>query len=196
MKFRIACFLVLVTVLGCNRQPDAVPKPRAFPKVEYPERTLTQFSDSDCPFTFSYPDYMEIDKDKSFFGETPIHPCWFDLSVPSLNARIHCSYYEVNDKKSFNELVADAFRIANKINQRSNYMDEIRVGNQQGTGGLILEFQGPAASPMHFFLSDTLNHFFKASLYYNTKVQPDSLAPITEFIKSDIAGMINSFEWQ
>ncbi len=196
MKSSTVLALVAVLLVGCNSKPDAVPKPRAFPRVDYPERNLTIFNDDDCPFTFVYPDYMEPEKETSFLGETPVHPCWFDLAVPSLNARIHCSYYEVSDRKSFNELVADAFRIANKINQRSNYMDEIRVGNEQGTGGLILEFQGPAASPMHFFLSDTVNHFFKASLYYNTKVQPDSLAPITEFIKSDLAGVINSFEWK
>jgi len=70
------------------------------------------------------------------------------------------------------------------------------VGNKNGVEGLIMEFTGPAASPMHFYLSDTTEHFLKGSLYFNTQARPDSLAPVTEFIKTDIAGIINSFSWQ
>ena len=196
MLIRVFSILIVSLVLACGSGPDPIPKPRAYPRVLFPERAETSLSESDCPFTFDYPDYFSLEEEKAFFGEESAHPCWFDLYSEELNARIHCSYYEIDKGKSFDQLVADAFRIANKINQRSNYMDEIRVGNEHGAGGLILEFQGPAASPMHFFLTDSVNHFFKASLYYNTKVQPDSLAPITEFIKSDIAGIINSFEWR
>lgn len=188
--------LVLAVLAGCTGTPDAIPRPRAFPRIIYPDRVPVSLSETACPFTFQYSDYFTVELDKSFFGEDPMHGCWFDLYSEAFDARLHCSYYPIDQGKSFDELVADAFRIANKINQRSNYMDEIAVANEQGAGGLILEFQGPAASPMHFFLTDSTNHFFKASLYYNTKVRPDSLAPITEFLKADIAQIVNSFKWQ
>ncbi len=183
-------------LFGCSSAPDAVPKPRAYPKVIYPERNYIEFSDSDCPFSFRYPDYIAVEKQTSFLGAAPSDPCWFDLVLPPFNARIHCSYIPVSDKNPLDDLVQDAFTIANKINQRSNYMDEIRIGNAQGVTGLILEFQGPAASPMHFYLTDSTNHFLKGSLYFNSKVRPDSLRPIAEFIKVDIAEMLNSFSWQ
>jgi len=194
---RISLCLVLVLVFfSCNNAPDAVPKPRAYPKIIYPKRQYITFEDLDCPFSFRYPDYFKIEKQVSFLGETPSNPCWFDLVATSFNARIHCSYVPVSTENTLDELVRDAFTIANKINQRSNYMDEIRVGNAQGVNGLVLEFQGPAASPMHFYLTDSIDHFLKASLYYNSKVRPDSLRPITEFIKIDIAEILNSFSWQ
>ena len=131
-----------------------------------------------------------------FFGEAPASPCWFDLSVPALNARIHFSYHPLRDAETLDDLIQDAFTIANKINQRSNYMDEIRVRNAQGVGGLIMEFQGPAASPMHFYLTDSTRHFVKAALYYQAEVRPDSLAPVNEFLKQDLADVINSFRWR
>jgi gliding motility-associated lipoprotein GldD len=195
MRFS-ACLILTLLIFACNQVPDAVPKPRAFPKIIYPERRYIEFKDSDCPFSFRYPDYFKIEKQTSFLGGTPSHPCWFDLVLTTFNARIHCSYVPVSDVNPLDALVRDAFTIANKINQRSNYMDEIRVGNAQGVTGLILEFQGPAASPMHFYLTDSTDHFLKASLYYNSKVRPDSLRPVTEFIKVDIAEMLNSFSWQ
>jgi len=183
-------------LFGCNNAPDAVPKPRAYPKVVYPDRHYIEFKDSDCPFSFRYPDYFKIEKQTTFLGTTPSDPCWFDLVAASFDARIHCSYIPVSAEDPLNDLIRDAFTIANKINQRSNFMDEIRVRNAQDVSGLVLEFQGPAASPMHFYVTDSTAHFLKASLYYNSKVRPDSLKPITEFIKIDIAELLNSFSWQ
>lgn len=190
------CLFVVLLLLGCNGAPDAVPKPRAFPRIIYPDRNYINFNDADCPLSFRYPDYFEIEKQSTYLGLVSSGACWFDLVAKPFNARIHCSYIAVSDDNPLDVLVRDAFTIANKINQRSNYMDEIRVGNAQGVSGLILEFQGPAASPMHYYLTDSTSHFIKASLYFNSKVQPDSLKPITEFIKADIAEMINSFSWQ
>ncbi|RLD21602.1 MAG: hypothetical protein DRI69_03560, partial [Bacteroidetes bacterium] len=154
MRTSIGLVLFLIFI-GCNNPPDAIPKPRAYPKITYPKREYVAFEDSDCPFSFRYPDYFKIEKQTSFLGETPSNPCWFDLVATGFNARIHCSYVPVTDENPLDVLVRDAFTIANKINQRSNYMDEIRVGNAQGVSGLVLEFQGPAASPMHFYLTDS-----------------------------------------
>jgi gliding motility-associated lipoprotein GldD len=186
---------ILISVTcSCRNDTAAVPKPRAYPRVEYPQRAYSTFTDPVCPFVFEYPSYAEVAFETSFFGQSPLHQCWFDLVVPSLNARIHCSYLPVGER--FSTLVQDAFTMANKINQRSNYMDEIRVSNAQGVQGLIMDFKGPAASPMHFYLTDSTTHFFKAALYFNAPVRPDSLQPVSAFIKEDIAHLINTFYWK
>ena len=193
---RILCLLMAATFLHCGDGSDAVPKPHAYPRIEFPERNTIPFDLTDCPFTFDFPDYFEVRKETSFFDEPLDKVCWFDLVSDEFNAQIHCSYYQVGVEKSFDKLVSDAFNIANRINQRSNYMDELRLANAQGVSGLALEFTGPAASPMHFYLTDSTTHFFKASLYYDARVVPDSLRPVTDFIKYDIAGIINSFRWE
>jgi len=59
-----------------------------------------------------------------------------------------------------------------------------------------MEFTGRAASPLQFFLTDSTNHFLKASLYFNSKVNPDSIAPIAEFVKVDVAELINTLKWE
>lgn len=188
-----ACVAGMV-LMGCKSDTDAVPRPRAYPRVDYPERDYTTFTSVDCPFSFEYPTYAEIVYETSFFDQAPLHKCWFDLVIAPLNARIHCSYIPLEGQ--FTKLVDDAFKIANRINQRSNYMDEIRVANAQGVHGLIMDFKGPAASPMHFYLSDSTQHFFKAALYYNAPVRSDSLEPVSQFIKEDIARLINTFNWK
>jgi hypothetical protein len=58
-----------------------------------------------------------------------------------------------------------------------------------------LEFSGSAASPLHFYLTDSTDHFLKASVYYQSSVIPDSLAPITEFLREDLAMIINTLNF-
>lgn len=196
------CVLALVLSLlqfvgsGCLEKDARIPKPRAYPRVTYPARNYVTFREVECPVTFQFPDYMHVIRRENFFNEKPAHPCWFDLDAPALGAKIHCSYYDITAEKSFDVLVADAFKIADQINQRANYMDEIRMANEHGVGGLLMEFSGSAASPLHFYLTDSTTHFLKASLYFQSKVVPDSLAPITSFLREDLAIIINSMTFE
>lgn len=196
MGIILVASMCVIAIAGCSDGRVRVPKPRAYPRVVFPERVYTQFEMEDCPLAFQYPEYMTIVKRENFFDNKPAHPCWFDLDAPALGARIHCSYYPVSSAKSFSELVTDAFRMADRINQRANYMDELRIGNAQGVSGLLMEFAGSAASPLHFYLTDSTQHFLKASLYFQSKVIPDSLAPITDFLREDLAVMINSMTFR
>lgn len=178
---------VIVVMIACqDRMPT--PKPRAYPRVEFPERVYVQYDTTGCPFAFRYPDYGEIRYKEE--------DCWFDLYMPVFNARLHCSYLPLKNKEEHADLVRDAFVIATKINEKANYMEESRIRNPQGVRGLLLNWSGPAASPVHFFMSDTTQHFFKAALYFDSRVQPDSLAPMVSFIKQDLDTLMRSFEWR
>jgi len=183
-------FLLLAysfAIVACEHSTGS-PKPRAYPKVEYPDRKYVEYADPGCPFRFEYPQYAEI-KMKN-------EKCWFDLFMPSFNARLHCSYIPIENRAKFDDLVDDAFVIAQKINERANFMEEVQVKNQHGVSGLALHWKGPAASPVHFFMTDTTQHFFTAALYFDSKVNPDSLEPIAKFIQKDIDNMIGTFEWK
>src|SRR5688572_18816276 len=115
---KILSFLILLCLFSC-KEPQGLPKPRAYPRVEYPERAYTTYDTAGCPFTFQYPEYAEIKiKDEK---------CWFDLFMPAFNARLHCSYLPVYNRDEFDELIIDAFEIAKRINDRANYMEESRI---------------------------------------------------------------------
>jgi gliding motility-associated lipoprotein GldD len=187
IKRMIGIVTVVAFIVACGEKAST-PRPRAYPLVEYPERAYTTYDTTACPITFRYPSYGEIKYKKE--------NCWFDIYMPVFNARLHCSYVPLQNKAEHAELVRDAFVIAGKINEKANYMEESRIRNPQGVNGLLLNWTGPAASPVHFFLSDSTNHFFKAALYFDSRVQPDSLAPMVTFIKQDIDSLIASFNWK
>lgn len=186
----IRIIIAVVVCLGLNAcdKKGPAPKPRAYPRIEYPAKEYKEFNIEQCPFTFQLPTYAEVREREE--------PCWFDLYMPTFQARLHCSYIPVNSTTEFEDLVLDAFTIASKINERANYMKESRIKNAQGVEGLAMTWTGPAASPVHFFLSDTSKHFFKAALYFDSKVQVDSLAPIVSFLQEDIDHMIRTFSFK
>ena len=172
------------------------PKPRGFPKVEYPEKNYVPFEANYCNFIFERPEYSIIQQDTLFFDEKPIHSCWFDVFIPQFDARIHCSYYPIDEVNNFDKLTNDAFVMANKHNLKANYIDDLVIRKPNGIGGIVFNIEGPVASSFQFYLSDTTSHFFRGALYFNTQARPDSLKPVIEFVKTDIMHMINTFEWE
>lgn len=172
------------------------PKPRMYPRIIYPDIKYRDFNTSFCPFTFQYPDYWSVEKDTSFFGEKPMHECWFNLQMECFHGTIHCSYYDIGKKEDLTKYLKDAYRMAREHQIKANYIDEIPIGKPGGVSGILYNIEGPSASPFQFYLTDSTTHFFRASLYFNTQTRPDSLMPITDFVKKDIMVMLNSFEWK
>lgn len=195
---RLYVWLMVISVIhfGCSDQASDSPRPRAYPKVHYPEYNWVEFNDRDCPFTFRYPDYMEIRKDKDFFGAAPPHDCWLDLHIPAFGADIHCTYSPIKNYNAFQMMVQDAFRFANEQNRRANYIEDFKIQLPNGVGGMAFNMEGPSASPFQFFLTDSTTHFFRGSVYFNTRPNPDSLAPVAAFVKADLMQIIASFSWQ
>jgi gliding motility-associated lipoprotein GldD len=162
----------------------------------FPDRIPGTINLNECPFTFDFPTYAQVNRNTTYFDEATPHPCWFDLHLPDFNADLFLSYHPISSRKDFDKLVGDSYKIANQINRRSDYMEESSIKNNRGVSGMKFLFEGAAASPIHFYLSDTTQHFVKGALYYNEKVRPDSLLPATEFIMEDIDGLLASFQWR
>ena len=193
---KLSWLLVLIVLISCGEDKMPLPKPRAYPKVVYPERAYQTFSESFCPMSFEYPVYAKIQQDTAFFNEKPENPCWFNLYIPQFNCYLYCTYTELHGKKGFQNVVNDAFNLAYKHDQRANYIDDVKFTNKNGLGGMSFEMTGPAATPFQFFITDSTSHFLRGALYFNTQVRPDSLLPVYKFIKKDMDHIIGSFKFK
>lgn len=193
--FTATIFTLLTCLFACSSQNNnALPKPRAYPKVEYPNKGYVSFDQSYCPFTSEIPKYAEIEKDEKFFDESPIHPCWFDIYFPDFDCRVHCSYYDINKENSLEKLHTDAFRMVLEHHQKATGINEEKY--QRGdVNGFIFHLEGPTASPYQFYLTDSISSYLRGALYFNTQIKPDSLAPIYDFVTQDIRHFIDQFEW-
>lgn len=187
--------IIAMIAFSCREEVAILPKPRTYPRVEFPTKTYDKVEIKDCAFEFEKPSYAEIVKDKFFFEEKSPDPCWFDLVFPAFNGKLHCSYYPVNNRTAFDSLVTDAFELVGKHRIKANYRDEFKIQKENNVSGVLFDLGGPVASPMQFFLTDSTQHFFRGALYFENKVNPDSMNIIHEFVKEDINKMIESFTW-
>lgn len=188
----LASFFLLIS---CGGNDNYFPKPRLYPRVAFPVKSYQSFEETFCDLAFSYPTYARVVQDKYFFDGKPLDPCWFDLEFDTLNATLHCSYLPVENRAHFDKLIGDSFSLVNEHNKKAEYREDQQVLNKNGVGGLLFEVDGPVATPLQFFLTDTTDHFLRGSLYFNAKVDPDSIAPVYAFVKEDIYEMLASFRW-
>lgn len=190
------CCLALIAFLAIACEESApIPRPRAYPRVIYPEKTYQAFDKNHCAFTFQYPTYSLVQVDTGQNGLKPDNACWFDLYYPNFECRVHCTYSQIGAGKSFDKLKADAFELVDWHNKKANYIEEERINRSPDLQGMAFSIDGPAATPFQFFITDEKQHFFRASLYFNTRINTDSLAPVYDFVKKDMRKIIETFAW-
>ncbi|MCB0688397.1 MAG: hypothetical protein KDC53_17785, partial [Saprospiraceae bacterium] len=146
MKLSLSFILFVLILFSCEDKV-IVPKPRAYPKIEFPERKYVSFDENYCHFTFERPAYTEVEQDTAFFDEKPIDPCWFNLYYPDFNCRIYCSYYPISVQNPFSKLNKDAFNLAMEHNRKATYIDEVKFEKPNDVSGFIFDLEGPVATP-------------------------------------------------
>ena len=187
-----SAFLFLFIILtglftsSCSEDPYT-PKPRSYFRIALPDHTYKS-SNLDCPFVFQYPTYSKI-------NEVNKGKCWFNLTYPKLSATVHFTYYS-NIGDSVKYFTEDARRFAMKHTVKADNINEsVIIDESSKVYGMIYDFEGSVASNYQFFLTDSVNHFLRGAMYFDTEPNPDSLAPVEKHIKEDLLYLIESFEW-
>jgi len=191
----LLCSFLLCFACDSGSQTVFNPKPRSYPKIQFPAKSFTPVTTSSCPFTFERAEYADFVRDTLFFNEKPENDCWFDLYVPSLNGTIHCSYYKISKENSLDKLITDAHTLSNKHGVKAEFIDDFVISKPGKVFGNVMNIEGDVATPFQFYLTDSTSHFLRGSLYVRTQIDQDSLAPVYEFLKTDAMHMINTFEW-
>lgn len=189
---QVAVFVMILFACPACTENTYTPKPRGYFKIEFPEKRYRSF-DQGCAFSFAYPAYAEMQKDKS----SDAGECWYNLSFPKFNGRLHLTYYDVNSSKEFENLVEDARTFAFKHTVKAQAIDQKIINYpDKKLYGIYYAIEGNTASSVQFFLTDSAKHYFRGALYFYERPQYDSIQPVIQFIKKDIDSMIHSFKWK
>jgi gliding motility-associated lipoprotein GldD len=182
------CFIVLIIAFASCKN-DYVPKPRGYFRINLPEKKYVHYASPQCPFSFDIPEYANVLQDTNRLAE----PCWFYITFPTLNGQLYFTYKSV--KNNFQKLTEDNRNMVYKHTAKASAINETVISNN-GVYGISYEIGGNAASNMQFYLTDSVNHFLRGSLYFYAPPQSDSLAPVINFVQEDVRVFINSFQWK
>lgn len=180
---------VVMFITSCQR--DYTPKPVGYNRLDLPEPAYQALPDT-LPYWFEYSRHATLLADTSFISE----PDWVEVYYPLMKATVHITYKSVNNNPQLlKEFVDDSYRLTAKHQIKAYSIDEALVTTPSGKTAVIEEIEGEVPSQFQFTITDSTENFIRGALYFNTKVQNDSLAPAIEYVKKDIIHMLNTLEW-
>ncbi|MBD3630600.1 MAG: gliding motility lipoprotein GldD [Cyclobacterium sp.] len=188
---RSICWFFMVILLFSACGEDFIPKPKGYNRIDLPDHEFESL-DMDLPYSFEHSSHLQIEPDSFNLEEKN----WINLHYTSLNARVHLTYKAIEGKKeNLKSYLDDALNLTFKHQIKAYGIDEGIVRTPTGYTGLVAELSGEVPTQFQFFVTDSTQHFLRGALYFRTAVKNDSLAPIIEYIKTDMMHLINTVEF-
>jgi gliding motility-associated lipoprotein GldD len=183
-------FLIAFFFSSCSR--DYQPKPKGYNRLALPPLEYRMSPDS-LPYEFEYSKHARLLRDSSWFSEKH----WVEIYYPELKANIHITYKRLNNRDEFlKELLDDSYNLTSKQQIKASGIDELVVVTPSGKTAVIAEIAGEVPSQFQFTMTDSSRNFLRGALYFNTRVQNDSLAPAIDFMKKETLHFINTLQWK
>jgi gliding motility-associated lipoprotein GldD len=184
--FLSVCFLMS----ACDR--TYLPKPLGYNRLELPEPSYRALPDS-FPYQFEYSSHALLLDDTSAINEK----FWIEIYYPLLKSNVHVTYKRLNNNpRLLKEFMDDAYTLTAKHQIKAYAINEAITTTPSGKTAVIAELEGEVPSQFQFTITDSSMNFLRGALYFNTKVQNDSLAPAIDYMKKDIMHMINTLQWK
>ncbi len=182
-------FMGVTLLTGCGKK--YIPKPYGYMRIEVPDTCYHLLNVDSLPYNFDKSCHATAVQAIADAGEKN----WINLTYPTLNATIHCSYKPL--KNNLRELSEEARQFVYNHAIKAEAIPEKAYENpEQEVYGIYYELKGNTASSLQFVLTDSTNHFFRAALYFNSRPNQDSIAPVFDYIQGDVLRMIETFSWK
>lgn len=179
-----ACLLLLA---GCVADPR--PRPYAYPRIELPPHRYQAFDRPECPFTFEYPVYGQLEDQR-------IDSCFFNLYFPRFDCRWHITARTLDPARGVTyHFTLEDFRQLVHKHTRKGSVYESYIETPHGRG-VFYELYGEVPTSADFFFSDSAHYALTTSFYFNTALRNDSLKPVIDYMKRDLLHMVETLRWK
>ena len=195
MRKLVIIISVIVAFVSCTKV--STPKPYGYYRITPPDTAYVDFYKSQITnhqSPINYPYTFALSANAQVQPRTD-EPYWINIYYPALDATIHCSYKPVHN--NLRELTNDALEFVYRNASYATSIPEREYSHPQShVYGVLFDLEGNTASSCQFFVTDSTHHFFRASVYCNCPPNSDSLAPVYNYLRTDIIRMVESFEWK
>ena len=189
-KNSVLIVFILAVLLCTSCGQNSTPKPYGYYRITPPDTAYVPFAQTYA----NYPYNFDLSLNARVQPRTD-EPYWINLYYPALDATIHCSYKPVHN--NLRELTNDALEFVYRNASFANAIPESEYSHPEAhVYGVLFDLEGNTASSCQFFITDSVRHFFRASVYCNCPPNADSLAPVYNYLRTDVLRMVESFEWK
>lgn len=183
-RFFPLAFLVLLC-LAC--ESNWLPKPPGYNRIELPRHEYQRLEQG-YPYQLDFSTYSRVEADSFNLGEKE----WINLNYKEFGAKVHLTYKKIDQSTDFKTLSNDAFNLTAKHQIKAYGIKEAILLTPNGYVAVVAELSGEVPTQFQFFVTDSTSSFLRGAVYFNSALKNDSLAPIIEYIKLDMAHLINS----
>jgi gliding motility-associated lipoprotein GldD len=188
------CLFLLFFLLFPSCREEYTPKPYGYFRIDFPEKRYTLL-DEPLPYRSAVATEARVVYDTSPEAE----PYWIDIVYPDYKAVINISYKEIVSDTSLEVFLQDNHRLVYAHTGKAEAINEwplVRKEEDTPVLGILYLIEGNAASPAQFFVTDSVRHFLRGSLYFESRPNKDSLAPVVEYLKKDIIELMESVRFE
>jgi gliding motility-associated lipoprotein GldD len=187
-RFFPLAFLVLVC-FAC--ETNWLPKPPGYNRIDLPRHEYNRLEEG-YPYQFDFSTLSQVEADSFNLSEKE----WINLNYKKLGAKVHLTYKKIDQNTDFKALSNDAFNLTAKHQIKAYGIEEVVLLTPNGYSAVVAELTGEVPTQFQFFVTDSTSHFLRGALYFNTALKNDSLAPVIEYIKIDLAHLINTVNFE
>lgn len=208
--------LFISTLLVACGGNDYSPKPQAYLRIDMPGHhywlvdslcshpgdtivfgtdTLVA-TDGQCktfPFTFEANQCVELREKDAPKGEQ-----WVDLIYPQWDGVVFLSYKQLNGKEDLRGQIDTSSRLLEKHYPFASGIAEQGYDDpDRHVHSTVWRLRGRnVASTYQFYATDSVRHFLRGALFINRAPNNDSLAPVLEYIHTDLDHLVETLRWR
>ena len=191
LAFCVAVVLGILSV-SCGGH-DFTPKPKGYARFDLPAKSYIVYDTAALPFSFERAEgsVAEIKKNERRLK-------WVDIRYPQYDGVVFLSYIPLNSVADLAGEVDTSYQLLSKHFDFSSGVDEkqyVDIDNHVYATTYQLHGQN-VASTFQFWATDSVRHFLRGSLYIDCVPNNDSLAPVLEYIQTDIRHLLETLKWK
>ncbi len=180
-RILVLIFMGLLLV-GCKN--EVLPKPKAYLSLRYPKKAYKSISIK-RPYRFEISTRTKV---------KPLPKNWLKIQYPNLKASIDITYRPVNN--NLKELLLEAEKLVFEHTVKADQIASNNYENKtENVYGRLYDITGNSASQVQFHVTDSSKHFLKASLFFYSKPNYDSILPAVDYIKKDMIRLMETLHW-
>ena len=169
-------------------ESNYLPREKGFLRLEFEKPTYNTFSDESSALNFIYNDAyssFEIVSDEKIV-----------LRYKDIKISIVLSDVKLENISSFEESIQNFYMFLEPHRKKSNQISIKEFTSADNKRfAKVIEMRGQVASPLQFYVTDSINHFLFGSMNIMEKSDYDSIYPSVMYVKNDIFSIIESVNW-